>query len=68
MRVVHGPGPGGGPWTGGQCYVYTQQIVKSGIHMYLTRNILNIQGKFVPVLVGFCTNCEQSGVSGKITT
>ena len=28
MRVVHGPGPGGGPWTGGpwtggQCYVYT---------------------------------------------
>ena len=31
--------------------------------MYLTRNILNIQGKFVPVLVGFCTNCEQSGVS-----
>ena len=23
MRVVHGPGPGGGPWTGGPCYVYT---------------------------------------------
>ena len=23
MKVVHGPGPGGGPWTGGQCYVYT---------------------------------------------
>ena len=23
MRVIHGPSPGGGPWTGGQCYVYT---------------------------------------------
>ena len=33
--------------------------------MYLTRNILNIQGKFVPVLVGVCTNCEQSGVQSK---
>ena len=22
--MVHGPGPGGGPWTGGQCYVYTR--------------------------------------------
>ena len=21
--MVHGPGPSGGPWTGGQCYVYT---------------------------------------------
>ena len=27
MRVVHGPGPGGGPWTGGQCYVYTRAHV-----------------------------------------
>ena len=25
MRVVHGPSPGGGPWTGGQCYVYTRE-------------------------------------------
>ena len=24
--VVHGPSPGGGPWTGGQCYVYTPFI------------------------------------------
>ena len=23
MRVVHGPSPGGGPWTRGQCYVFT---------------------------------------------
>ena len=26
MRVVHGPGPGGGPWTGGQCYLYTRKF------------------------------------------
>ena len=25
--VVHGPGPGGGPWTGGQCNVYTHFVV-----------------------------------------
>ena len=25
--MVHGPGPGGGPWTGGQCYVYTPSSV-----------------------------------------
>ena len=28
MRVVHGPGPGGGPWTGVQCYAYTLNLVK----------------------------------------
>ena len=27
--VVHGPGPGGGPWTGGQCYAYTPHGVPS---------------------------------------
>ena len=27
MRVVHGPSPGGGPWTEGQCYVYTQKFI-----------------------------------------
>ena len=25
MKVVHGLGPDGDPWTGGQCYVYTPQ-------------------------------------------
>ena len=27
--VVHGPGPGGGPWTGGQCYVYTLNFLRA---------------------------------------
>ena len=50
MRVVHGLSPGSGPWTGGQCYVYTRTfsrlVIKSfsGFYIQIFSDILNLLG------------------------
>ena len=36
--MVHGPGPGGGSWTGSQCYVYTHKMLTFLVRKEIVEN------------------------------